>query len=360
MPFLLPVRSWTTAALALVSTLAIGDDTTSEERTRLVQDTMTRNHIPGIAVAVTLGGERPWILTLGQADLENGVAVSQKTFFRFASVSKPITATATMKMVERGELLLDETVGQAWPEAHDKYRRMTLRHLLCHQSGLRHHQPIAWNAPLRHYKTLQSRIDDDSNAETMVPTGERFAYTTFGYTIVGRVMEAASKDDFAHLVDRHVFGPAGMKSAQVCDIYTITPNRASGYFRGIDGRLRNSAPFDPSGKRPGGGLGGTIEDLSSFLVELWKGTLLRDSTRQRMWTPQRLNDGSLTDYGLGWHVSENGSLYEVFHTGSQPQVSSVVLIRPTNSVTVAILCNLEQVNLLGLARRLADSVVTAE
>ena len=342
------------AALVAMCSGVCGQDGTSEPLRRIVEGFRNERNIPGLAIAVVKKEQPRQMEFFGLADVENEVPVTAETFFRFASVSKAVTAVGAMSLVEDGVLGLDVPLVDAIPTVSTAMREVTLRHLLAHQSGLRHSQPIAWKEPIKHYRSLQARIDDESDADPLFDPGEKMSYTTFGYCWAGRLMEVTAGKSFGEIMQSRVFGPANMSTTQVDDIYAIIPHRAQGYFLDINGLLRNSAPFDPSGKLPGGGLGGTIEDLACFLYAVQFGDLLSDSTKKQMWTPQSLKNGMPTTQALGWKVEGSPGARDVYHTGSQPKVSSVVLIRPDGGCSIAILCNLEQVDLSPLARRVAD------
>lgn len=351
-------RGCLAVALFLLATPVLGDQTrggdAATKARHVVAAAVDRHRVPGIAVVVTRDGEEVFAHLSGFADLENNVRVSRQTYFRFASVSKPITAVIAMKLVEIGIIQLDAKLETYWEDVPESMRQMTLRQLLAHQSGLRHYQPTAWTAPLQHYSSLQSRIDQSRDDSVLFTPGQRFSYSIFGYVVAGRALEVASRKRYLQLAREHVLGPAAMGTARADDLYEVIPGRARGYFIGIDNRLRNAVPVDVTGKLPGGGLGGTIVDLSAFAAAIATNQLLQPASRAAMWAPQSLNSGEPTDYGLGWHVQDKSIGKVIYHTGSQPGVSSLILLCPAAQWSVVILCNREQVDLTALGFSLSD------
>lgn len=164
----------------------------------------------------------------------------------------------------------------------------------------------------------------------------KYLYTTYGYTLAGRVMEVASEQSFMDLLKATVLVPAGMKNTRDDSHFAIIPNRAQGY-RLANGELQNSGMASTSYKIPGGGLCGTAPDLARFAIALMKGTLISEVSRETMWTVGKLKDGSATDYGLGWKVAEYEGVKEVTHGGAQQRVSTFLYLCPKKGLAVAVL-----------------------
>ena len=94
-----------------------------------------------------------------------------------------------------------------------------------------------------------------------------------------------------------------------------------------------------------------------FAIAVRNGTLVAESTRIQMWTPQKTSDGNEISYGLGWAISERNGRKEISHGGGQQRVSTLIFLVPAKRVAVALMMNLEGVGgRLPLARRIADLV----
>jgi serine beta-lactamase-like protein LACTB, mitochondrial len=324
----------------------------------LVASTMAAERIPGLSVAVVTRSELRFAAGFGQADLENTVPATAETVYRLASVSKPITAVAALQLAEQGKLDLDAPVQRYVPSFPQKPWPVTTRALLGHLSGLRHYAEGEFEST-RHYNTLADALPIFQDDPLVQEPGTKYLYSTYGYTLVGVVIEAAAGTTFADYVRKSVFEPAGMAGARVDDVFEIVPHRAHGYQKGPGGTLQNSGLADTSYKTPGGGLCATAPDLARFAVAVWNGTLLKAQTRREMFTSQKTHDGRRTGYGLGWAVSTGRQgRKEVFHRGDQQRVTSLLYTQPDRGLAIALFANLEGIGppIFALARQIADIV----
>ena len=123
-----------------------------------------------------------------------------------------------------------------------------------------------------------------------------------------------------------------MKRSGEDDCSKIIPHRASGYWRTPSGLLLNSPLADTSNKVPGGGLRATAGDVVSFAAALDRGLLLKPETIAQMTTQGKTTRGKPTGYGLGFHLSRRDDVREVWHSGGQPQVSTL-LYNPAPTTT---------------------------
>ena len=319
---------------------------------------MSAQRIPGLSVSLVTGGELRWSSGYGQADLENEVPATPDTVYRLASVSKPITAVAAMQLAEQGKLDLDAPVQKYLPSFPAKPWPVTTRQLLGHLGGIRHYAEGELEST-RHYATLTEALDIFQNDPLLHEPGTRYLYSTYGFTLVGAVIEAASGATFGDYVRKNVFEPAGMTTTRVDDVFEIIPHRARGYQKGRGGALQNSGLADTSYKVPGGGLCATAPDLARFAIALWKGTLVRPETRRQMFTTLKTRDGKPTGYGLGWALSTDArGRGEVFHRGGQQRVTSLLYTQPDRGLAVVLFANLEGIGsaVFSLARQIAEIV----
>jgi len=317
---------------------------------------MGRLGIPGLSAAVVTGRELRWTSGYGLADVENGVAATPTTVYRLASVSKPITATAALQLAEKGRLDLDAPIQRYLPSYPEKPWPITSRELLCHQSGTRNWSEVEFHNT-RRFPSLADALAPFKDDALLFEPGTRTQYTSLGYTLLGAVIESAAGARFVDALRTAVFEPAGMDSARDDDVFAIVPHRAEGYWRRADGTLLNAPLTDTSNRLPGGGLLASVDDVGRFASALLKGTLLKPETLQMAFAPQPLRSGKATGYGLGWIVGHHAKRREAYHTGGQPEVSTVLYLLPDSGVAVAILADLEGVEngLLDLARQLAMS-----
>jgi serine beta-lactamase-like protein LACTB len=316
---------------------------------------MSRLKIPAVSVAVVTNNQLRWSNGYGFSDLENSVPAKANTAYRLASISKPITAVAAMQLVERGKLDLDAPVQKYCPAFPQKQWPVTARQLLAHVSGIRHYKSVEEAYAKQHYNSLVDALAMFKDDPLLFEPGTKFSYSTFGYVVLGCVIEGASGMKYWDYVRENIAVPAGMSALRVDDLYAIIPHRAQGYSKTEGGELQNSAIADTSNKIPGGGLSATAEDLAKFAVALRTGKLLKEESIKQMWTPQKTRDGQATGGGLGWALTERNGQREVWHDGGQARVSTILYMLPDKNFAVAIMTNLEDVRVSDFARRVADA-----
>ena len=317
---------------------------------------MARQAIPGLSVAVANNRELLWANGYGLADLENNVPAKARTVYRLGSISKPITATAVMQLVERGRLDLDVPIQKYCPAFPQKAWPVTARQLLGHLSGVRHYKPGEMEST-RHYDGIVDGLKIFKDDPLLFEPGTKYSYSTFGYSVLGCAIEGAGGTTYPAFVRENVFEPAGMDRIRVDEVAAIILNRAQGYERARDGQIHNSGLADTSYKVPGGGWASTVVDLARFGIALQSGKLLKPATIRKMWTSQKTRDGKETGYGLGWEVGDRDGVHFVGHGGAQQRVSTFLYLVPARGTVVAVMCNLEEAAVVvDLAKQIGDIV----
>lgn len=317
-----------------------------------VAATLADRKIPGLSVAV-YDGRTLWSKGYGIADVENAVPATEDTVYRLASVSKPITAAAAMKLVEEGRFDLDAPVQNYVPTFRETKWPVTGRELLSHLGGIRGYRGDE-NASTRHYHNRTAPLAIFGNDPLVHEPGTKYLYSSYGYNLLGAAVEGAAGRPFLEVLKTSVFDAAGMNTIRDDDPDAIIPHRAQGY-RLVHGRLQNSILADISNKVPSGGLCSDASDVARFAVALLEGRILKPATLQEMWTSSKTKDGAPVGYGMGWSVGRFNGVREISHNGAQPKVSTLLYIRPDKKIVVVILANLEGVSLVELARELADA-----
>jgi serine beta-lactamase-like protein LACTB len=348
-----PVAGWLLIALCAPAHAGPSPDAVREIR-RAVTARMLQAKIPGLTVAAGVNARLAWVEGFGVADVENSVPAGPETVYRIGSISKSITAVAVMQLAERGKLDLDAPIQKYVPSFPVKPWPITARELLGHLSGIRHYRSDAEANSTRHYINLLDPLKAFADDPLLFEPGTRFSYSTYGYDLLGAAVEAASGMRFLDYLRANVFVPAGMAHTGADDVFRIVPHRAHGYRRTLEGRIENCALADTSNKIPGGGLVATAGDLIRFASALERGELVKAETRERMFAVEHTRDGRPAPQGLGWEVHEQGGRRWIMHTGVQQGSSACLLLAPAEGISVAVLANLELIDLEPLSIRLAE------
>jgi methyl acetate hydrolase len=252
----------------------------------VLRDAVERGDVPGVIGALTDRDETIYRGAFGERRLGQGVPMTFDTVTYLASMTKPITATAAMQLVEQGKLELDVPISRwvpdaaklqvldGWDQGEPVLRapsgEVTLRHLMTHTSGFAYD---LWDPDLERYMKLKKVPALDSGEEAafypplMFDPGERWEY---GISIdwIGKLVEVVSGQSLGTYMQENIFAPLGMSSTG----YRISPDmdarRASTHQRGPDGTLeptdwvRQQEPLLESG---GGGLYSTAGDYLKFV-----------------------------------------------------------------------------------------------
>src|SRR5579862_6388868 len=321
-----------------------------------ISSEMSRQNIPGLSVAVVTGGVLRWSNGFGMADLENFVPARAATVYRLGSISKPITAAAVIQLWERGQLDLDSPVQKYCPAFPEKQWPITSRELLGHLCGI-HHYLDTFAENTRHYKSVVEGLDVFKNDPLQAEPGTEFIYSSFGYNLLGCVVEGASGRPLADYLQQKIFEPAGMRTIQVDDVFKLIMNRTRGYQKLPDGTIANSELMDSSYKIASGGLSSTVIDLAKFAIAMQSGKLVKPESATLMYTPQKTRDGKPTGYGMGWGTVDQDSVKGVAHSGGQSGTSTELFMEPDKGFAVAIMCNLEGARLAELAHSITKIVL---
>jgi CubicO group peptidase (beta-lactamase class C family) len=201
---------------------------------QVISDFMRKHAIPGGAVAVMRGGKLVYARGFGYADVEKRTPVQPDALFRIASVSKPITSAAIMTLVEDGKLALDDRVAPfiahlapaPGATVDPRWEQVTIRHLLTHTGGWDRNKPNGGFDPIDRPAIAAAAVDAPAPAsgETLIrymkgmpldfDPGAKFAYSNFGYIILGRVIERVSDMPYEEYVRARVLGPVGAARTQ--------------------------------------------------------------------------------------------------------------------------------------------------
>jgi serine beta-lactamase-like protein LACTB len=328
---------------------------------------MSAKNVPGLAAAVVLNGEAVWSEGFGMADLENNVPVTPQTLFRLASVSKPITATAAMQLWEQGKLDLDAPVQKYCPAFPQKEWPITTRQLLSHLGGIRHYRSNSEDDKevnnTRHFDDpIAGGIQFFANDPLIAKPGTKFNYSTQGFTLVGCVIEGASKDKYVDYVRDRVFVPAGMPNTRWDDRYALIPHRTRFYTKSKSGTVANADFLDASYKIPGGGWLSSADDMAAFEVAMLGDRLLKRATRNVKWTPQQATGPDVVEekhrgYALGWGVGDSPGVPDVGHGGGQQGTSTFIMLAPEQRAGVVVLINMDGMEPSDLATDLMKILV---
>jgi CubicO group peptidase (beta-lactamase class C family) len=305
-----------------------------------VQGETQRNRIPGLVVGF-FRADCTWIAAFGVADLENRVPVSVDSAFRYASVQKSMTAAAILQLVEQGKVDLDAEVQTYVTYFPRKRWPVTVRQLLGHLSGLPHYVDRDAEQHITVHKSTREAVAIFESFDLVAEPGTKYNYSSYGYNLLGAVVEGASGLTFGEYMRQKIWEPLGMASARLDDPTDLIPNRVRGY-RLVDGEIGNSEFIDVSSRFAAGGTRGTVPDLLAFVRGIQEGRLLSESSTALLYSPAATRDGEPVPYSAGWQIppfENRGRL--VINDGGQQETRTFILNAPDERFAIALAMNLE-------------------
>ncbi len=258
-------------------------------------------------------------------------------------------------MLKKGKIKLDNDARTYIPYFPKKKWIFTVRQLLNHTAGIRNYYRGEFD-DTKHYATMKDAVDIISRDTLAYKPGTKYLYTTFGYNLLGSIIENVSGQSFAEYLKRNVFEPAQMNSTIPGYQQEIIYHRAGMYERNRFRILENAPLADLSNKYPGGGLLSTSGDLLRFAISLLEGKLIKPETLDSMLVPARLKNGTLINYGLGFTMGKDNAGRKYFaHEGYDG--TSLLLIYPAEKLAAVDLLNLRDRNNSAAAFDLASMVL---
>jgi N-acyl-D-amino-acid deacylase len=342
-----------------------------------VEAFMKARGIPGGSLAIVKDRKLIYARGYGVANREKNLPVQADSLFRIASISKPLTAVGILKLVEQGKLKLEDKLLEILrlPEKplDPRWDQITIRHCLQHTGG--------WDRdasfdPMFRPGTIATTLSVEAPAKPEhiirymmarkldFDPGQRYAYSNFGYCLLGRVIEQLTKQDYESYMKAAVLAPAGITRMQIgrstvdlqakgeVKYYMADNATADAVFPSIKQRV----PWPYGGfyleamDAHGAWIASAVDlvRFASAFDEPAKCPLLKADTIREMFSPPaapvaRTPEGKLKDfyYGLGWQVRPVGreGKANTWHSGSLPGTSTL-LVRRSDGLDWAVLFNL--------------------
>src|SRR5829696_5932038 len=279
----------------------------------------------------------------GEANKDFGVRNTFDTKFNLGSMNKMFTAVAVMQLVEAGKLSLDDTLGKFLPTGAmkpDVLAKVRVKHLLSHTSGLGSYFTPEWD---RQSRALWRSVDDwmglVKDESLQFEPGTRWAYSNTAMLVLGKVIQAASGQDYFAYVREHIAKPAGMTSTDAYELDRVNKNLAVGYEREDDATngpvYRNNLFMHVIRGGPAGGGYSTVGDLTRFAEALKSGKLVKPESVRLLTTPKP--ELGSPEYGFGFGVEAGGKV--VGHSGGFPGINSQLDIYVGEDYTLAVMSN---------------------
>ncbi|MBE9067993.1 serine hydrolase [Leptolyngbya cf. ectocarpi LEGE 11479] len=302
-------------------------------------------------VLIAQGSHPPITRSYGLANREHQVANTVFTKFRIGSVTKQFTAAAILQLQEKGLLELQAPISTYLPD-YPEGDRITVEHLLTHTAGIPEYlnpeifpDLLEW---IRQPSTLAQLVERFQALPLEFEPGETFRYSNSGYVLLTQIIEAVSNQTYADYLQTNIFDPLGMNDTGYEMPQTVIANLAQGYVLVGDGVYLQAAPLDMSIPQGAGGLYSTTADLATWTQWLHNeqpdATVLSAAAKTMLMQPVvQMEPETSPDmfYGYGMVADTRFDQPRVHHNGGISGFASSLVHYPEDSLTIAVLSNLE-------------------
>jgi CubicO group peptidase (beta-lactamase class C family) len=298
----------------------------------------------GMSIAVIQNGEPVLVKAYGSADLELNVPTPADAVYEIGSVTKQFTAVALLMLVEEGTVSLDDDFSKWFPDYPLDGRRIPVRRLLDHTSGIKGYTEMQVFGSLTTQALPQDSLIALIAAEPFdFEPGEALIYNNSAYFLLGKLIEKASGKTYEEFVEERLFAAVGMTNSRYCHKEEFTPLRAKGYQPGSDGSLRPANYLDHRWPYAAGSLCSTVSDLATWNEALHGdgagGELLTAESYRSLITPGSLNDGTPVRYAKGLMITRRDGHPRIAHGGGIFGYVSELRYLPEAGLSIVVLIN---------------------
>jgi CubicO group peptidase (beta-lactamase class C family) len=304
--------------------------------------------VPATSIAISRNGSFVYYEAVGMADKEHLTQAQENSLFRIASVTKPITSVTIFSLIEQGKLnLLDKVFGPSGilgikygkPPYKPYITDITVDHLLTHTSGGWPNDstdPMMLNLSWDQTKLITQTI---AKVPITNPPGTHWAYSNFGYCVLGRVIEQVADEPYDTYVRTNILGPCGISTMKIARNKESDSAQDEVVYYGQydeDPYKLNVTRMDSHG-----GWIASSTELVQFLNHVAGApgipALLKPATIKLMTTPAPAYPPGDARYARGWMVRNNGA-GNWWHNGSLPGTTTI-MVRTSTGFCWAGLCN---------------------
>jgi CubicO group peptidase (beta-lactamase class C family) len=319
---------------------------------------LDQGHLPGAAVAIAIDGTPVYRKGFGLASIELPVTLSPSMRLRIGSTTKHFVSFAYLLLCEEGRAGIDDELGKYLPDLHEASRRVTMRQLMGHTSGIRDIAaitmfmhgtgiPVTEQEMLAYYKTI-------GDVDFAPDTG--WSYNNGGYMLLSAVIEKITGDSLDSFLRERVFEPVGMNDTLLRRWDSdFVPNSATLHMLDPGGKyVKQYMGMEISGM---GGIASTMDDMLRWLRHMDRPIVGSDETWKLMTTPRVLANGQSTGYGMGLILQTYRGVETISHSGGVMGGNSQMIKVPSAKLDISVAANRADVNSMLLANQIIDACI---
>lgn len=305
-----------------------------------IKEITGKNKNIGVTAGYAIDGNISWSNAAGYACLKNKTPFSANTLTRIASISKIFTALAVMQLVEQNRIDLDVSIENYLPNFPQKEKgQITVRQLLAHTAGVSQYYGNKESENTIHYESLQEAMDVFIDRPLLFEPGTKYYYTTYGYVILGRIIEVVSGNTFQEYIQKNILDVADMKNTGIENFNEQYQNKSCLYVSGKR-KTKEGKQNDLSNRIPGGGYYSTLNDLIKFGNALLAEKFVSNATLSLMLESEPVEyNGNKYGLGLFFYGPPPYDNLVIGHSGGQTGCTSQIMIVLSTKTVVVVLSN---------------------
>jgi CubicO group peptidase (beta-lactamase class C family) len=306
------------------------------------------------AILVAKKGKIVYENAFGWANYPHMDSLNVNSKFQLASVTKTITSTAILQLMERGKLKLNQDVRDFFPNF--PYQGVTIRLLLTHRSGMMNYVYFVDDVYRSEHRDQRKGITNQQTMDMIAQykpapfnkPDKRFLYNNSNFMVLGSIIEKVTGENYAQYVKDNIFTPSGMANTAAYSkaVYDKIPTNVLGHDR--NSWKYSVAPNFLDGPLGAYGVYSTVGDMFLFDRALRAGRLLKPATQDSAYTDRNPMLRGHFNYGYGWRLFEAPGEKVVYHTGWWHGFRHIYLRDMKNDVTIVLLGNMVNGSLLHL------------
>ncbi|OUL63914.1 serine hydrolase [Flavobacterium sp. AJR] len=315
---------------------------------------MKEQKIPGLQIAVIKNNKVLFSKSLGIANIEFSVPVTNNTKFSINSIAKIITSVAIMQLVEKNKLQIEAPISNYLDSLPKDWGKITVKQLLSHTSGLPDIEASSGDGLISD-KGQDSAWVKVQTLPLQSKAGEKFNYNATNYLLLQQIIEKISKLPFEKFVETYQFNVAKMNNTKYANSYDVFKYKAPTYsFHQFNKAIGDYIKTDkltvtyedfPTTFRADAGVFTNADDMARWVIALQNGDFLQNKENiRKMWEPTKLNNGSydgfggiLDSYALGWPIINRKTHFAASAFGGG---RASITIYPNDNLAIILFTNL--------------------
>ena len=312
---------------------------------------MKSNDVPGLSLAVISGNDILMNKAYGYKNLESKTEAKTNTLYQLASMTKTFSGIVLAKVAEEGKIDIEAPITRYLDYLPEEWSKVKVKNAISHTSGLPNllddnGDPIGGEGVEKAWELVQAK-------DLKYLPGEKWQYSQMGPFVIQKIIEKVSHEKWENLVNNIIFKPAGMKASYFINQKAVPEIQSTGY-RKDDNGVVNAEEFEKSYDYyipATAGIYSNTDELILYHKALISNKLIKEKTKQMMWSPVEFKEGPDMGYGLGWVIDEQSNNKRIWHSGGG---KSIFMHFPDKKLSVIVLSNIVNTSPNGLAESIAE------